>query len=98
MYICIESLSTDPATTVTASSRQSTTSHSSHRLSGGSRVGIVGVANPPPLLLASQLKHKVLKPHCAHFQYLIKINEADLDEVRHLAAKLQTRNQDIFVA
>ena len=57
----------------------------------------MGVATP--LLLASEIKHTVLKPHCAHFQYLIKkITKRFLDEVRHLAAKLQTRDHDIFVA
>ena len=40
--------------------------------SGGSRVGVVGLQSP--LLLASEIKHKVLKPHCAHYQYLIKNN------------------------
>ena len=63
--------------------------------SGGSRVRVVGVATP--FLLTSELKHEVLKPHCAHFQYLIKITKPILDEVRHLAAKLQTCDQDIFV-
>ena len=48
--------------------------------------------------LALELKHEVLKPHCAHFQYLVKITKKILDELRHLAVKLQTRNQDIFVA
>ena len=53
----------------------------------------MGLQTPPPPLLASELKHKVLKPHCAHFQYLIKITKLILDETRHLAAKLQTRDQ-----
>ena len=41
-----------------------------HDSSGGARVGVVRVAITS--FLASELKHKVLKPHCPHFQYLIK--------------------------
>ena len=60
-------------------------------ISGGSRVGCGGCKNP--FLLASELKNKALKQQCAHFQYLIKITKLILDEVRHPAEKLQTRDQ-----
>ena len=63
--------------------------------SGGSRVGVVGV---PPFAGLGVKAQGLEKPHCAHFQYLIKITKQILDEVRHLAAKLQTRDQDIFIA
>ena len=66
-------------------------------LGGGSRVGVVGVATPPFIGLGVKAQG-LEKPLCAHFQYLIKITKQILDEVRHLAAKLQTRDQDIFVA
>ena len=67
MYICIESPSTDLATTVTASSRQSITSHSSHRLSGGSRVGIDGVANLPPPFVGLAVKAQGLEAALCSF-------------------------------
>ena len=58
----------------------------------------MGVATLPPFVGLGAKAQGLEKPHCAHFQYLIKITKQILDEVRHLAAKPQTRDQNIFVA
>ena len=64
--------------------------------SGGFRVGVVGVASPPPPFVSLGVKAQGLEAALCSFpvfnlKYLSRF-------LRHLAAKLQTRDQDIFVA